>query len=166
MSDIVLVLSEALCHDIRAMFINHAQMRHGILNHIMLLMMHYPFAPCNVCFSSMFLLIVVILLPNTLLIVLSGANKVFFELPALSEDLRSSLKTQEQDGIAILIFNEVKFGHREKYICHAVGSHGTEKIGVIELKIKLSQGKHYEKCLCIAVILMCMLSVILISQQT
>ena len=73
---------------------------------------------------------------------LSGAVRVFFELPALGEDLRSSLTTQEHDGEAVLIFNEVKFGHGERYLCHAVSNYGTEKTGIIELKISNGHGKN------------------------
>ena len=67
--------------------------------------------------------------------------KVFFELPALKKDLRSSLTTQEHDEEAVLIFNEVKLGHKARYVCHAVSSSGAEKIGQIDLKIDKGQGK-------------------------
>ena len=64
---------------------------------------------------------------------------MFFEIPDLTEDLRSSVMTHDHDGGAMLIFKRVELGHQAKYVCHAVGERGMEKIGIVDLLISEGQ---------------------------
>lgn len=60
---------------------------------------------------------------------------MFFELPHLTPNLRSSIKYHAQGGRVVLSFDKVERGHQAKYICNAVGGDGRRKKGKVDIVV-------------------------------
>ena len=69
---------------------------------------------------------------------------MFFELPNLSRELRSSVKASTQEGGAILVFKRVELGHQAKYVCHAVDKNGMQKNGIVDMVVSQRDKKGAE----------------------
>lgn len=66
---------------------------------------------------------------------IAGADNVYFELPHLSPNLRSSVKHHAQGGQVVLSFSKVERGHQARYTCHAVGGGGRRKKGKVDMVV-------------------------------
>ena len=58
---------------------------------------------------------------------LSGASEVTFDLPKISPQLLSSVRTQRERGKVVLTFSRVELGHQARYICRAESRSGAVK---------------------------------------
>ena len=61
---------------------------------------------------------------------------MFFELPKISQDLKSSVQTRMREGGATLLFPHVELGHQAKYTCTAVGRNGVKKRSVVDMVVR------------------------------